>query len=121
MEQFIQDKINTWLNGNYDSQTKEEIKKLQSENKSEELADSFYRELEFGTGGLRGTMGVGSNRMNKYTVGAATQGLANYMKKNFPGEQLKVAIAYDSRNNSKYFAEITASVFSANDIKVYLF
>jgi phosphoglucomutase len=121
MEQFIQDKINTWLNGNYDSQTKEEIKKLQSENKAEELADSFYRELEFGTGGLRGTMGVGSNRMNKYTVGAATQGLANYLKKNFPNEQIKVAIAYDSRNNSKYFAEITANVFSANDIKVYLF
>jgi phosphoglucomutase len=121
MEQFIQDKINTWLTGNYDSQTKEEIRRLQSENKSDELVDSFYRELEFGTGGLRGTMGVGSNRMNKYTVGAATQGLANYLKKNFPGEQLKVAIAYDSRNNSKYFAEITANVFSANDIKVYLF
>lgn len=121
MEQIIQDKINTWLGGNYDDKTKEEIKRLQRENKVEELTDSFYRTLEFGTGGLRGLMGVGSNRMNKYTVGAATQGLANYLKKSFPDEQIKVAIAYDSRNNSKYFAEVTANVFSANGIKVYLF
>lgn len=121
MEQFIQDKINAWLQGNYDNTTKEEIKRLQRENKTEELTDSFYRELEFGTGGLRGLMGVGSNRMNKYTVGAATQGLANYLKKSFPTEQIKVAIAYDSRNNSNFFAEVTANVFSANGIKVYLF
>src|SRR5687768_12633905 len=121
MEQIIQDKINTWLEGNYDNETKEEIKRLQKENKTEELTDSFYRTLEFGTGGLRGTMGVGSNRMNKYTVGMATQGLANYLKQSFPGEQLKVAIAHDSRNKSDYFASITADVFSANGIKVYFF
>ena len=86
-----------------------------------ELVDSFYKDLEFGTGGLRGIMGTGSNRMNKYTIGKATQGLSNYLLKRFPNEEIKVAIAHDSRNNSQYFAETTAAVFSANGIKVYFF
>lgn len=114
-------KIQKWLEGSYDEQTKDSIKKLIEGNKEDELIDSFYKDLEFGTGGLRGIMGVGSNRMNKYTIGAATQGLSNYLKKCYPKEQIKVAIAYDSRNNSEYFAKITAEVFSANDIKVYFF
>jgi phosphoglucomutase len=116
-----QDRINTWLSGNYDEQTKSEIRTLIANGKEDDLIDSFYKELEFGTGGLRGIMGVGSNKMNKYTIGAATQGLANYLKKNFPNQQIKVAIAYDSRNNSDVFAKITADVFSANGIYVYLF
>lgn len=119
MDATIQAKINTWLNGNFDAATKEEIKKLQTENPSE-LADAFYRNLEFGTGGLRGLMGVGTNRMNKYTVGMATQGYANYLKQCFP-TGVSVAIAHDSRNNSRFFAETTANVFAANGIKVYLF
>ena len=114
-------KIDSWLKGNYDAETKNSIKELIDNKKEEELVDSFYKELEFGTGGLRGVMGVGSNRINKYTVGMATQGLSNYLKKSFPGEKLKVAIAHDSRNNSDLFAKITAEVFSANDIKVYFF
>ncbi len=114
-------KANTWLNGNYDEDTKQQIKQL-IENDPAELTESFYRDLEFGTGGLRGIMGVGTNRMNKYTVGMATQGLANYILKMFPGKSdLKMAIAYDSRNNSKYFAQITAEVMAANGIKVFLF
>ena len=112
--------INTWLAGNYDSATKDTIKKLQSENPNE-LEESFYRSLEFGTGGLRGIMGVGTNRMNKYTVGMATQGFANYMSKSFPGEEIKVVIGHDCRNNSRFFAETVANVFAANGIKVYLF
>ncbi|MBL7725001.1 MAG: phospho-sugar mutase [Chitinophagaceae bacterium] len=119
MDAAIQAKIDTWLNGNFDVATKEEIKKLQTENTSE-LADAFYRNLEFGTGGLRGLMGVGTNRMNKYTVGMATQGYANYLKQCFPAG-VSVAIAHDSRNNSRFFAETTANVFAANGIKVYLF
>jgi len=114
-------KIETWLKGDYDAETKESITKLVNEGKEDELIDSFYKDLEFGTGGLRGLMGVGSNRMNKYTIGMATQGLSNYLKKNFPNEQLKVAIAHDSRNNSDFFAKTTAEVFSANGIKVYFF
>jgi phosphoglucomutase len=114
-------KAKTWLEGNYDAETKAAIKDM-IENNPQELIESFYRDLEFGTGGLRGIMGIGSNRMNKYTVGAATQGFANYLKANFPDRNpIKVAIAYDSRNNSPYFAQITADVFSANGIKVYLF
>ena len=114
-------KAQEWLDGAYDEETKASIRNMM-ENDQQELIESFYKDLEFGTGGLRGIMGAGSNRMNKYTVGAATQGFANYLRKNFPGmEQLKVAIAYDSRNNSKYFAQVTADVFSANGIKVYLF
>ncbi len=112
--------INTWLAGNYDAATKETIQKLQVENPGE-LEESFYRSLEFGTGGLRGIMGVGTNRMNKYTVGMATQGFANYMKKSFPNEEVKVVIGHDCRNNSRFFAETVANVFAANGIKVYLF
>lgn len=119
MDTAIQQKIDKWLAGNYDEATREEIKKLQAEN-PDELADAFYKNLEFGTGGLRGIMGVGTNRMNKYTVGMATQGYANYLKQSFEGE-VKVAIAHDCRNNSREFAEITAHVFAANGIKVLLF
>jgi phosphoglucomutase len=113
--------INQWLNGSYDAQTKETIRKLMNEEAATELTDSFYRNLEFGTGGLRGIMGVGSNRINKYTVGTATQGLANYLLQKYPGEKIKVAIAHDSRNDSDFFAQITADVFSANGIHVYFF
>ncbi len=117
----ILSKANHWLNGNYDAETKAAIKDM-LENNPQEIIESFYRDLEFGTGGLRGIMGVGSNRMNKYTVGAATQGFANYLKANFSDKTpIKVAIAYDCRNNSSYFAQITAEVFSANGIFVYLF
>src|SRR5690606_34757340 len=114
------EKVTAWLDGGFDQETKDEILRLQKEN-PEELADSFYRNLEFGTGGLRGIMGVGTNRMNKYTVGMATQGYANYLKQSFPNQIVKVAIAHDSRNNSRFFAETTASVFAANGIRVYLF
>lgn len=117
MDTAIQAKVDSWLNSAIDEESKAAIKALSPE----ELADSFYKDLEFGTGGLRGIMGVGSNRINKYTIGTATQGLANYLLKVFPNEEIKVAIAYDSRNNSSYFADITASVFSANGIFVYLF
>lgn len=112
--------IKVWLSGNYDADTKATIEKLQTENPAD-LEDSFYRNLEFGTGGLRGIMGVGTNRMNKYTVGMATQGMANYLKKTYPGEEIKVCVGHDSRNNSRFFAETTANVFAANGIKVYLF
>lgn len=117
MDTAIQAKVDNWLNSSIDEESKAAIRALSSD----ELADSFYKDLEFGTGGLRGVMGVGSNRMNKYTVGTATQGLANYLLKAFPNEEIKVAIAHDSRNNSTFFADITASVFSANGIFVYLF
>ncbi|GAC1532401.1 MAG: phospho-sugar mutase [Sediminibacterium sp.] len=116
----IQEKINSWLTGNYDQATKDAIIKLQNE-QPDELADAFYRNLEFGTGGLRGIMGVGTNRMNKYTVGMATQGFANYLRKNYGQEEVRVAIAHDSRNNSRFFAETTAKVFAANGMKVFLF
>jgi phosphoglucomutase len=120
MDNVILTKADTWLKGNFDQETKNAIQKLLSDNGGE-LADSFYRNLEFGTGGLRGIMGVGTNRMNKYTVGMATQGYANYLKQSFPGEEVRVAIAHDSRNNSRFFAETTANVFAANGIKVFLF
>jgi phosphoglucomutase len=120
MDVSIQDKAELWLKGNYDQATKDEIQRLKEENPTE-LTESFYRNLEFGTGGLRGIMGVGTNRMNKYTVGMATQGYANYLKKSFPGKEIRVAIAHDSRNNSRFFAETTANVFAANGIKVFLF
>jgi phosphoglucomutase len=113
--------INEWLNGNYDQTTKNEIQSLIDSESATELSDSFYRSLEFGTGGLRGVMGAGSNRINKYTIGTATQGLANYLLNKYPNEKVKVAIAHDSRNNSDYFAGITADVFSANGIHVYFF
>lgn len=114
------DTVNVWLNGNYDAATKEAVQQLQKENPTE-LEESFYRNLEFGTGGLRGIMGVGTNRMNKYTVGMATQGFANYLKKSFLNQEIKIAIGHDSRNNSRFFAETTANVFAANGIKVFLF
>ncbi|MFC4261963.1 phospho-sugar mutase [Ferruginibacter yonginensis] len=119
MEKIIAANVNKWLEGNYDAETKEGIKKLQ-ENDADELADAFYKNLEFGTGGLRGLMGIGTNRINKYTIGMATQGYANYLKKCFSGA-ISVAVAHDSRNNSRTFAEITANVFAANGIKVFLF
>lgn len=112
--------INVWLTGNYDANTKNQIKKLQDSNPSD-LEESFYKSLEFGTGGLRGIMGVGTNRINKFTIGMATQGFANYLKKEFFGEEIKVAIAHDCRNNGRFFAETTAHVFAANGIKVFLF
>jgi phosphoglucomutase len=111
----------SWLDNSFDRETRNRVQEL-IDSDPQELTDAFYRDLEFGTGGLRGVMGVGTNRMNKYTVGMATQGLANYLKMVFSGQgQIKVAIAYDSRNNSRYFAQITAEVLSANDIYVYLF
>lgn len=118
---LTQEKINLWLSGNYDAETKAKIQQLLDEGKETELTDSFYKDLEFGTGGMRGEMGVGCNRMNKYTVGSATQGFANYLKANFTGESISVAIAHDSRNNADYFARVAADIFSANGIKVYLF
>lgn len=121
LEAATQNTINEWLNGNYDQQTKDEIQQLLDKEASTELTDAFYRSLEFGTGGLRGIMGAGSNRINKYTIGTATQGLSNYLLKKYPGEKIKVAIAHDSRNNSDYFAGIAADVFSANGIHVYFF
>ena len=119
MEQIIEQNIQKWLTGNYDEATKDGIKKLQADDK-DGLEDAFYRNLEFGTGGLRGIMGIGTNRINKYTIGMATQGYANYLKQCF-GENVSVAVAHDCRNNSRTFAEITANVFAANGIKVYLF
>ena len=119
MQQTIETNVQKWLTGNYDEATKAGIKKMQQED-PEALADSFYQNLEFGTGGLRGIMGIGTNRMNKYTVGMATQGYANYLLQCF-GENISVAIAFDCRNNSPEFADITANVFAANGIKVYLF
>ncbi|MFL5788258.1 MAG: phospho-sugar mutase [Flavisolibacter sp.] len=120
MEATIQKNVEKWLDGNFDEDIKRQIQELKKNN-SDELADAFYRNLEFGTGGLRGLMGPGTNRMNKYTVGMATQGYANYLKQSFPDKQVKVAIAHDSRNNSRFFAETAANVFAANDIKVFLF
>ena len=119
MDKSIQQKIDNWLSGNYEQSVKDAIIKLQTDN-PDELADAFYKNLEFGTGGLRGLMGIGTNRMNKYTVGMATQGYANYLKLCF-GDDIKVAIAHDCRNNSRFFAETTANVFAANGIKVFLF
>lgn len=120
LDQLVQSKAQSWLDGDYDEATKAQVRHLM-ENDHNELVESFYKDLEFGTGGLRGIMGVGTNRMNNYTVGFATQGLANYLKINFPGEEIKVAIAHDSRNNSRTFAERVADIFAANNFKVYLF
>lgn len=115
-------KANEWLTGNYDSKTKEQVRLLVNNSDNTALIDAFYRDLEFGTGGLRGIMGVGSNRMNIYTVGAATQGLSNYLKIAFASlPQIGVAIGHDCRNNSRLFAETAAGIFAANGIKVYLF
>ena len=121
LETSVFNKINLWLQGSYDIETKNEINSLLNSRSFTELTDSFYRDLEFGTGGLRGTMGPGTNRINKYTIGSATQGLCNFLVKRYPGEKISVAIAHDSRNKSDYFAQITAEVFSANGIHVYFF
>ena len=121
LEPSVLSKVNQWLKGNYDQETKAAIQAMLDQGEETALTDAFYKDLEFGTGGLRGIMGPGSNRVNKYTLGMATQGLSNYLKKIYPDEQIKVAIAHDSRNNSDLFASQTADVFSANGIKVYLF
>ena len=113
-------KAQKWLEGNYDEATKAQVKYL-IDNDRKELTECFYKDLEFGTGGLRGIMGVGSNRMNEYTVGMATQGLSNYLKECFKGQEVKVAVAHDSRNNSRFFAERVADIFASNGFKVYLF
>ena len=113
-------KAQKWLEGNYDETTKAQVKYL-IDNDKKELTECFYKDLEFGTGGLRGIMGVGSNRMNEYTVGMATQGLSNYLKECFKGQEVKVAVAHDSRNNSRFFAERVADIFASNGFKVYLF
>ena len=120
MEQEVKARIDSWLNGPYDEETKKEIKALLDAGNEKELTDAFYRDLEFGTGGLRGIMGVGTNRMNKYTVGVATQGLANYILKQ-TGTNHKVAIGYDSRNNSDIFSKTAAEILSSNGITVYLY
>ncbi len=115
-------KAQVWLGEGYDAETRAEVRRMLDSEDKTDLIEAFYKDLEFGTGGLRGIMGVGSNRMNIYTVGAATQGLANYLKKEFASlPQIKVVIGHDCRNNSRKFAEISADIFSANGIKVYLF
>lgn len=121
LDPSVQNKIDQWLNGSYDEQTKDEIRSHLDNKEFDKLTDAFYRDLEFGTGGLRGIMGTGSNRVNKYTFGVATQGFSNFLKKTYPDEQIKVAIAHDCRNNSDTLAKVVADVFSANGIKVYFF
>lgn len=120
IEQSILDKVNEWLTPTFDQKTQDEITEMMTSS-PKNLEESFYKNLEFGTGGMRGVMGVGTNRINKYTLGKNTQGLSDYLKKQFPGEQLKVAIAYDCRHNSDTLAKVVADVFSANGIQVYLF
>lgn len=121
MENIVRTKAEAWINGNYDEQTKNEVRRMMESEDKTELIESFYKDLEFGTGGLRGVMGVGSNRMNIYTVGAATQGLSNYLNREFKGRSISVVVGHDCRNNSRLFAETVANIFSANGIKVYLF
>ena len=120
IEPELLERVNAWLTPSFDSETQQHIKNLIATN-PKDLKESFYKDLEFGTGGMRGIMGIGTNRMNKYTLGKNTQGLSNYLQKSFPNEPLKVAIAYDCRHNSKSFAKVVADVFSANNITVYLF
>ncbi len=120
IEQNILDQVNEWLTPTFDQNTQEEIKELMTSD-PKGLEDAFYKNLEFGTGGMRGVMGVGTNRINKYTLGKNTQGLSNYLRNCFPNEELKVAIAYDCRKNSDTLAKVVADIFSANGIKVYLF
>lgn len=121
LDPTVKRNLNAWLKGSYDEETKASIQKMMESGAVKELTDAFYKDLEFGTGGLRGIMGVGSNRVNQYTLGMATQGLSNYLLKRYPNEQIKVAIAHDCRNNSSKFAQMTADVFSANGIYVYFF
>jgi len=120
IEKSILDKVNVWLSPVFDTETQVAIKDMMTSS-PKELEDSFYRNLEFGTGGMRGIMGPGTNRINKYTLGKATQGLSDYLRTNFPNQEIKVAIAYDCRNNSDVLSKVVADVFSANGIKVYLF
>ncbi len=120
IEKNILDKVNEWLTPIFDQQTHDEIIEMMTTS-PKNLEESFYKNLEFGTGGMRGIMGVGTNRINKYTLGKNTQGLVDYLKKTFPKEQIKVAIAYDCRHNSDTLAKVVADVFSANGIQVYLF
>lgn len=117
----IQAKVNQWLSDEFDATTRASIQKLIDDQNETELVDSFYKNLEFGTGGLRGIMGAGTNRINVYTISMATQGLCNYLKKTYPDSPISVAVAHDSRNNSPLFAKTTADVFTANGIKVYFF
>ena len=121
LDSAVQTKIDQWLNGSYDEETKTAIKQKLDDEKYDELTDAFYKDLDFGTGGLRGIMGIGSNRVNKYTFGMATQGLSNFLKNEYPDQELKVAIAHDCRNNSEKLAKVVADVFSANGIHVYFF
>ena len=121
LDAVVQAKVATWLAGNYDAETKDTINQWLAEGKTTDLTDAFYKDLEFGTGGLRGLIGVGSNRMNRYTVGAATQGLANYLLKQYGDAPIQVAVAHDCRIKSDEFAQIIADIFSANGIKVFLF
>ena len=120
LQQLVMSKAQKWLGAEFDEATRKEVQNL-IDNNPNELVESFYKDLEFGTGGLRGIMGAGTNRMNNYTVGFATQGLANYLKINFPNEEIRVAIAHDSRNNSRTFAERVADIFASNGFKVFLF
>lgn len=120
LRQSILDAVKEWLSPNFDSDTQNAIREMML-SAPKELEESFYKNLEFGTGGMRGVMGVGTNRINKYTLGKNTQGLSNYLKKVFPGENLRVAIAYDCRHNSETLAKVVADVFSANRIQVFLF
>jgi phosphoglucomutase len=121
LDSAVKTKIDQWLNGSYDEETKAEIHQKLADKEFDELTDAFYKDLEFGTGGLRGIMGVGSNRVNKYTFGMATQGLSNFLKKQYPNQQIKVVIAHDCRNNSDLLSNVVANVFSANGIYVYYF
>jgi len=121
IDQTIIEKAKTWLSANYNQKTRTEVQRL-IDNQTDDLVEAFYKDLEFGTGGLRGLMGVGSNRINEYTIGMTTQGFANYLKFQFKDlEEIKIVIGYDCRNNSQFFAQITADVMSANGIKAYLF
>jgi len=121
LDPAIWQRASAWLKAPYDQETREQVQAMVDRGQATELTDAFYKDLEFGTGGLRGIMGAGTNRMNKYTIGRATQGLSNYLKKVYPNEKIKVAISYDSRNNSPEFARVVASVFSGNGFTVYLF
>ena len=114
-------KAEKWLDKAYDEKTRAEVKRMLDNTDTGDLVESFYNDLEFGTGGLRGIMGAGTNRMNIYTVGAATQGFSNYINRMFPNEKKAVCIGHDCRHNSRYFAETAANIFSANGIHVYLF
>lgn len=121
LDPAVKKTVNSWLKGNYDEQTKTEIRAMLDNEKYEELSDAFYKDLEFGTGGIRGIMGVGPNRVNKYTFGMATQGFSNFLTNEYPNKDIKVAIAHDCRNNSEMLAQTVADIFSANGIHVYLF